>query len=204
MKFGHISAAVLALGLMAGSAMAATVGFTEGTRDAVNGTTAIGGDVAGGAVGFDLDGASSVGNGAAEFSQIDVYGRVVNGRDTYNFSATTNFLVSLIFGGYETGAGLVAQSGFVAEASGSNTSEFSLTGLTPLSLTTDVTSGASLLFEAGPGDYAISVKGQGSGALYDLRIEALSISVVPLPASGLLLLMAVGGLGFARKRRKAA
>lgn len=205
MKISRIAAGLLSLGITCGSAMAATVGYTEGKRDTVVGTVMIGGDAVGAAPGFDLGAGNTLGTGARELSQIDIFGRIVNKKDTFSFSATSGFQVSFIFGGYETTAGSVAESGFVARPGRLNTSLFSLTGSAPLSFTTDVTGGSDLIFSGGAGDYIFSINGSGGAALYDVTILAISdIAVVPLPASGLLLLFAVGGFGLARKRRKPA
>lgn len=56
-----------------------------------------------------------------------------------------------------------------------------------------------------PGSYAFnySVYEKGTGALLSSS-QITIVAAVPLPAGGLLLLTALGGLGFARRRRKAA
>ncbi|SFI63818.1 VPLPA-CTERM sorting domain-containing protein [Celeribacter neptunius] len=55
------------------------------------------------------------------------------------------------------------------------------------------------------GDYSITVQGDGAGGLpagFYTRLD--SVSAVPLPAAAPLLLAALGGLGFARRRKNKA
>jgi hypothetical protein len=56
--------------------------------------------------------------------------------------------------------------------------------------------GGPLNLSGGPGKYKLTLSGDGGAALYDLRI-----AVVPLPATGILLLFAVGGFAMMRKQK---
>ena len=93
------------------------------------------------------------------------------------------------------------------------TFELIKTGETTLSRTfnTDYTNGDASIFSGGAGAYTLRVSGAGplSTAYYNISIAAneASISAVPVPAAGLLLLGGLGGLGGLRafaRRRKAA
>jgi hypothetical protein len=220
--------AVLAIAASCGVASATTVGFTEGSRPLVLGTTDVTppGDASKKPPGPSL-GTLSVGN------EIDLYGRIVGSVDYFNITATTNFTVSFILTGYtevkKNGKqDFVADSGFVADGKNkSNESEFRLTvatpggpTFTPVDFITPVTSAAgytavtALIFSAGPGTYYFSVDGgakggPSDGARYDLSFAAapFSAAATPLPAS--LPIFATGlGLGAGvlrwRKRKRAA
>jgi len=205
----RVSGFIAALGcaLFAGSAAsAATIGYTEGVRPTVAGTIDISPpDVASGSPGFDV---GDLGVGAGEFDTIEIYGRIVGAKDTYNFSASSDFIIEFIFGGYALeGGGSVAQSGFVKDNSGGSSSNFALTTLNGLvnfaimnPVVTDITGGVSLLFAATAGDYIFSIDGLTDAATYDIRIKA-----VPIPAALPLFLAGMGSIGFlSRRRRKAA
>lgn len=204
----RVSGLVVALGcaLFVGSAAsAATIGYTEGIRPTVAGTIDINPpDVASGSPGFDV---GDLGVGAGEFETIEIYGRIVGAKDTYNFSSSTDFIIEFIFGGYDLeGGGSVTESGFVKDNSGGSSSNFSLTTLNGLvsfavanPVMTDITSGASLLFAATAGDYIFMIDGLTDAATYDIRIQA-----VPIPAALPLFLAGMGSIGLLGRRRRKA
>jgi hypothetical protein len=205
MKLVHILAAVLAFGVTCSSAMAATISYTEGKRPTVLGTTDINSDASDTAPGFDLGGGVNLGLGATDASQINLFGHIANRADHYQFNATSAFTISFNFGGYSTMAGPVAQSGFIQKGADSNTSMFGLTGAPSVSFTTNLFAGPSLIFTAGPGSYIFSIDGFGGHALYDLQFTALNnIAIVPLPMSGMMLVLGLGGFGYMRRKKTAA
>ena len=208
MALRTIGLSALAFALMSSVATAATVGFTEGVRDQVAGTTLVTPtDASNSPPGFDLTASGFLGSGIAENRSIDLHGRIVGAIDVFEFTATREFEISFIFGGYDLEAGgTVTESGFVREGnSGSNSSIFTLTDIntltsvttTPSPLVTDIIAGDPFLFAAGPGSYRISLDGQGQSALYDLRLTA-----VPLPAALPLFAGALGLFGLLGWRRK--
>lgn len=207
-----ILAAVVAAASIAGtSSFAAVIGFTEGTRDHVQGTQQLApkDTSPNPANAFDLDTAGTLGQDTFE-----LYGRIVDSIDNFafGFTATSTFNVSWIFGGYNLeGGGSVGLSGFVAEGGPKKKATFKLLDATngnsvlqSMDFETDVTTGPAIIFTAGPGDYVLQIDGSGpinapggGVGLYDIEISA-----VPLPASALFLLAGVAGLGAVARRKK--
>ena len=142
---------------------------------------------------------------------LEVYGRVVNAVDNFafGFSTTGAFSIDFIFGGYDLAAGgSELLSGFVVEGADAKTATFRLLDaddgfsvVEEIDFTTDLTGGPSGIFSGGAGSYVIQVDGSGVNAggigLYDIRV-----SQVPLPASSLLLIAGVAGLGAVRRRQR--
>ena len=190
---------------------AATVGFTEGKRDLVLGTTAVAGtDASSNPNGFDL---GTVGDGGGEFTNIDVHGRIVSAADTFNFFSSGRFIVEFIFGDMDNGGSVAG--GFVDEdgVGAGNSSDFIITfgtgGSDSKIFSTDILSEAdngntSLIFSGfstGVNPHIFQIDNRGTNpsqaARYDIRI-----STIPLPATGILLLGAFGCLSFASRRKK--
>jgi hypothetical protein len=203
-----ISIAATAVLLTGAAAQAATLSWTEGKRAQVDGTTlVVPTDAANGFPGFDI-GTLGLGGG-----NIDIHGRIVSKTDYYQFTSARAFRIHLLFGGYDLAAGEVNYPGDDNTVSGltsrpyPNSGEFSpvnfyLDGAASVANTffTDVVGGDPLIFgRMAAGTYTLTIDGglDDPDALYDIRIQA-----VPLPAGGLLLLTALGGLGIARRRRK--
>ncbi len=204
MKHVVVAAALLAAAITSGAANAATVVFTEGKRNAVIGSTNVK-DVPNKAnKAFDM---GVLGGGDI----IQLHGRIVSAIDSFAFTADTAFEISFLFGGFETKKGPVAASGFVTEKSSPNTSIFRLLGgptafdpISEVSRTSGITEvagngGTAVLFRGGPGTYVFQIDGTGGNggkpALYDIEIAP-----VPLPASAVLLVAGLAGLGLARRR----
>ncbi len=193
MKITQLIAAVLVLGTAGGAALAATAAFTEGRRDTVAGSKNIERDVRGSvnsqAPGFRITKKGRyLGDGS--LSQIDVHGVIVNRQDSFSFRAKSAFSVSFIGAGFES-----------KNPSNSNSTLFTLTKLNgqPNSISRQLSTGdplGRLNLSGGPGRYKLTLSGNGGAALYDLRI-----AVVPLPATGFMLLFAVGGLAMMRKQK---
>jgi hypothetical protein len=181
--------AAVASAAIASAAGAATVGYTEGVRPTVAGTTNINGDASNSAPGFDLTNAMGLPGGSLSFGEsVELYGRIVTAVDFYQFTSDVAFTVSLI------------ADGFVAEGMGSNTSDFEVVNnatmaSTATTLPTD--QAPQLLFSLAAGDYTFSIDGSGGAARYDLRFEA---APVPVPAALPLLAAALGGLAALRRR----
>jgi len=212
MKLKTTILSVFAAVALGGAASAATVSVTEGDRNQIIGSTIAtnNGSGSGDTAVFDLTGLTDLGNGDV----LEIYGRIIGFNDKYLISSKRDFKVEWIFNGYTTAEdGFVAESGFVATPFGTTPSaDARITMFDGVTTTnaidnpfeTDITASLgseikifSQKFKAG--DYELLVDGLGSGdidSLYDIRITA-----VPLPAGGLLLLTALGGLGLARRRR---
>lgn len=200
------AAIALAIGFISmTTAQAATVGFTEGKRDRVAGTTVISPtDATNTPPGFDL---GTIGFGE-KFDTIDLYGRIVSAVDVFTFTSTNAFKVEFIFGGFDLhNGGSESVSGFIAEGPRDNSSDFTLDILTPAPVTvgrddftTDVTSGLSFIFGGDGGTYQFAIDGHGKAAQYDIRISA-----VPLPAGLPLMGAGLALMGFVawNKKRKA-
>jgi hypothetical protein len=193
MKITQLIAAVLVLGTAGGAALASTVAFTEGRRDTVAGSKNIERDVRGSvnsqAPGFRITKERRY-LGAGSLSQIDVHGVIVNRHDSFRFRAKSAFSVSFIGAGFES-----------KNPSNRNSTTFTLAKLNgqPSSISRQLSTydpHGRLNLSSGPGTYKLTLSGNGSAALYDMRI-----AVVPLPATGIMLLFAVGGFAMMRKRK---
>jgi hypothetical protein len=206
-----IAAGLAAALLYAAPALGSTIGYTEGARPLVAGTTAIADNADDALPGYNLGTLSLSG-----VTTINLYGRVETAHDIYQFQASAPFAVMFIFGGYDLAAGgHVSTSGFLADPSvpsdPGNTSEFKLRITAPgdalvgdAIFTTPTTSGNSFIFSAtAPGTYRFRVdggidEGLGGPAFYDLRIAATPLpAALPVFASGLGL-----GLAMLHSRRK--
>lgn len=213
MKKLLLAAIIASAGLAGTTASAAVIGFTEGTRDRVEGTTRLSpkDTSSNPANAFDLSTTGSLG-----LDSFQIYGRIVDAVDTFafGFSSGSDFQVSWIFGGYNLheGSTPVADSGFVSEvADAEKTATFSLLDadngfavLQSMSFSTDITAGPESIFSTGAGNYVLKIDGSGpinspgrGVGLYDIEISA-----VPLPASAFLLLAGVAGLGAVSRRKK--
>jgi len=212
MSFKELTLAATAIVLSTGIAFATTVGYTEGSRPLVVGTTAISGvDATGSPPGYDLTPGSPLALGGTP-DVIEIYGRIALAADYYQFDAISPFKMEFIFGGYTDTEGPHATSGFVAEGATVNDSIFALNIFSPsvglvgsTSFSTPKTSGVPFIFAAGPGSYSFSIDGghpEGGNARYDIRITATTPlpATLPLFATGL---GALGLLGWRRKRKNA-
>ncbi|WP_300030774.1 VPLPA-CTERM sorting domain-containing protein [uncultured Roseobacter sp.] len=184
---------------------AATVGYTEGSRALVDGTTRIS-DAA--ASGLNL---GTIGYGAGEFSQIVLSGRLVGHADFFTFTAASDFMVSFAFDGISVGGNEI-ESGFVRERRGHNEADFVLrpqgdpAGTQTRRLRTDISDPSDYgttptIFRARGGQtYSFGVDSrvarEKGAATYDIRI-----SVVPLPAGVLFLMTGLAGLGVLARRK---
>ena len=117
-----VGAAFLAA-VLVGPAHALTIGYTEGSRDLVDGTQKLG-DASSGPLGSNL---GVLGFGASQYRQIDLHGRIVSATDFFSFSATSNFIVEFIFGPISVNNGArMIDGGFNQEGNKANKSEFVL------------------------------------------------------------------------------
>ncbi len=194
-----------AMTLLAAPLQAATLKVTEGTRATVDGSDNHYTDADNSPDGYSL---GTLGVGAGEYSNIDIHGRIVGKADYFNFTAATDFVVEFIFEDVFVNS-VEILSGFVRENGGNNASDFTLDlnggSVGSLSFLTNIVAGDnSFLFSGTAGTlYTFGVDSTvvtpNAAATYDIRISA-----VPLPAGGLLLLTAIGGLGLSQRRKKAS
>ncbi len=229
--FNRVLCIVTALLVSAGSASATSLtgGITEGKRDRVIGTTALGFDATPTPNGLALGGPLVAGD------LFGIYGRIVSSQDLFelSFSSASSFEVLFDFDGYGTEdtrkdkVGAVTrdgtQSGLMSVYGGNNNRfspppgptgkevRFSLidratntvVGSKSYFTNLNSASGSSpLIFAAAAGTYTLKIDGEiapnkKASAFYDLNI-----SVVPLPASVLLLLSGLAGLGLLGVRRR--
>jgi hypothetical protein len=213
-------AAATAVALAAPASAATVASFTEGTRALVDGTVRINpSDTSPNPAGaFDLLAGGSLSGGES----VEVYGRIVDSVDNFFFiNAATAFTVNFIFGGYDVidGQGNVTSStsvsGFTGEPAGQNPGKTAIFRLLDAgngfsevdaaTFTSDVTSGPERIFSAGAGQYVFQVDGscQGCSTIESVGLYDIEISAVPLPASVLLLLAGMGGLGVIARRKSA-
>lgn len=205
MKILSLIAAVILASAM--PAAAATIGYTEGKRELVDGTERLaGGDAA--SSGFVL---GTVGSGADDFSRIGIFGRIVGGADFFTFHAAADFAISFAFDGVTANGGSLV-SGFVRQGRRQNEADFVLRTVgQPGSelvrrLRTDIADSSDF------GGSPVIFRGEG-GKTYSFGIDSrvarskgaatydIEISVVPLPASILLLAGGLAGLGYFVRRR---
>ena len=227
-SFRTIAIAAL-LSVAATSGFAATVTFTEGTRDLVASAIKLGDTDSDPGAAFDTVGGSggAISGVFGSGDQVDVHGRIVDAVDNFAFMADTAFNIEFNFGGYFLSDGddsdlsdnaFVSASGFVSEGFADKSSTFSLLRVTEaghelvdsFTYGTDLLSGldnlknpgTSLIFAAGPGSYVLQIDGSGENADGSgVGLYDLSvISVIPLPAAGFLLLGGLGGLALLRRK----
>ncbi len=226
---GLASLAALAVGATVAFAPmkteAATLGYTEGTRNTVVGTTKITApDTSSNPnAAFDLlkGGSTAVGSALAAGDRIEIFGRIVSSIDNFFFiDAASKFNVSFIFGGYdfftsETDTSTAPVSGLTGEPAGGGTTgkdvafrlldkNDSNNEIGSKTFTSETTSGNGLIFTGGPGQYVLQIDGRSDDtvALYDVAVTG--VSAVPLPAAGWLMLAGFGGLAALRRRKQAA
>jgi hypothetical protein len=200
LNFARLAAvAAVATIASANAASAVVVGYTEGLRPVENllgtmdPTTAITPpDVSASAPGFDLN--TDLGGPLNFGDEIELYGRIVGSEDFYQFSSDAPWLVEFI------ADGLVADGG-----SPEKTVTFSIFDsmnalVDSVTLDSPIPAGP-LMGVFDPGMYTFVVDGTASfaDALYDVRFRA-----VPLPAALPMLLSALGGMVYMRRRRGAA
>ncbi|WP_300033816.1 VPLPA-CTERM sorting domain-containing protein [uncultured Roseobacter sp.] len=217
-----IASTLLALSLTAGAASAATFTWTEGdgqNRKLVAGSVDLE-DADPSTPGFELD--DGAGNPFGAGDTLQIHGRIVSAVDTFSYTFEMSRSFGVFFdldgyqladsagGAYETNSGLVGQAsrgGDPTPGLDSKGVRFTLTGGgTSVSRTfaTDILAGDDPFLFTGLGNtrYTLTIDGsvgpqKNAAALYDLTITA-----VPVPAAGLLLLSAFGGLGVAARRRR--
>lgn len=198
-----VAAIAMSVGLMSSVASAATVIFTEGNRAQVAGSTVLNPvDAPGSLPGYNM-GVIGVNE---PVDTIELHGRARSHIDNYEFTATSSFVVELIFGGFDLeNSGSTTESGFIIESSGLNSSDLTLTNSSnggsssTITLLTNISSGTSLLFSGTAGAHILSLEALGNPVLYDIRISA-----VPLPAALPLMGAGMALMGFIGWRRKKA
>ncbi|PWJ15036.1 VPLPA-CTERM sorting domain-containing protein [Jannaschia seohaensis] len=213
MKFRTLLATMVAALAFSGAASAATLKVTEGNRALVNGTVAVADP---GPVGVNLGTVDGI-------NVAESYGVLVAGQDGYTFVSTAlTASIDFVFGGIQTVAGNL-NSGLITsidagDNEGPKTITFNLysgntnggTLLDTTSRTGDVTTladngGTTSIFSGlAAGSYYFEILGNGDGraTTYDITYTGVGeASPVPLPASALLLIGGIAGLGFARRRK---
>ncbi|MEL6792061.1 MAG: hypothetical protein AAFP78_01305 [Pseudomonadota bacterium] len=219
-----IGSAALAVALAATTATAATFTFTEGNgqnRKLVADSVDLQ-DARSNAPGFDL------GQSLTANDILQIHGRIVGAKDSFSylFQMTEAFVVSFDLDGYQLAGNLIGSNGVdgfeqFSGLVGQNTRRgdptpgadskgvrFTLAGggtTQSRTFQTDVLLGDDAFIFSGLGGVAYTLTVDGSvgprknaAALYDLKVAA-----IPLPATGLLLLTTLAGVGFIARRRKA-
>lgn len=187
------------LSLTATAANAAVIGYTEGVRDLVPGTTRISGpDASATPPGFDLtqdlpDGDLDSGD------RVDLYGRIVGSTDAFRITANSGFTLDLLDIRPESGSTNHRLAfRLVRVGGGFDLTAFADTNTMAQTLITAVLGGTY--------DLIIDMQPDTGTALYDLSITALGddIGEVPLPAAMPLFAAGLAGLTAVRRRRRKA
>ncbi len=200
MNFNMLKIGVAAAAMSAASAATAvTVDpndfdsiFTEGQRtETVNGA-----DVSGNAA---VSGNGDV--GTVDIPDLSgntlIVGRVTNGSDNYTSASVTGLATITVLNYAEAVRAGASPFSAVFEFFAGGVSQGSTTLTSNGVPFSDVTVGS---FNYTGESFGLTVNGQQGASDYDVSI---SIAAVPLPAAGLMLLGALGGLGVARRRKNA-